>query len=211
MLVLAFSNLSERACWVTATFNLDLVWEEIDSRWITTAHWRCLLLMDQFLPVCKIICTFSLNLELIRPSRIQMHCLLVDWVPVHLDGIGEGELVLELLNLVLCLQLLRPCILLEQGRVPEIVDTWALRILGEQQHARAFTIYNHKRAPCVNTVVQTAWEVRGWTFGASTGPTTLLAVPFEWWESILAWTLNGSHLFTKSWARTLISLLEFKF
>ena len=77
-------------------------------------------------------------------------------MPVHLDGVGEGELVLELLNLVLCLQLLRPCILLEHGGVPEIVDTRALRILGEQQHTRAFTIYNHKRAPCVNTVVQAA-------------------------------------------------------
>ena len=81
--------------------------------------------MIKLLLVSQIVDNFGLDLELAWPADIQVHLLLVHGVLVRLDGVGEGELVLKLILLILRHQILRPRI---QCRwVLVITDLWALR------------------------------------------------------------------------------------
>ena len=81
--------------------------------------------MLQFLLVGHIVGDSRVDFEFGGPAGIQVYFLLVDRVLVHLDRVGEGELVLKLLLLITCRKIPSPGVqdVLESAHLFSSVNT----------------------------------------------------------------------------------------
>ena len=143
-----------------------------------------------------------------------MYFLLIYWIFVHLDGVGERELILKLFFLILRRQILCPRI--QYWWILEAADLRALwPVL--RDHFRTFPIHDNERAFIIHAVLQASrkicdWKVLRTTWSLSATLRCLTDQSRTWtiWllgAAFVKWWWNRTALAVLFWRGTFSALL----